>query len=586
MIGGEAVLGADATQAHVLVEGEEAGDHRLLVAGDDPGLRHAVVEAGDVFVLQGGEGVARRVEVVDLVLGGLVEQVRPDQRLADLVVDLDHAGAVAADARHAVADGVVLLARVLDDRLWALVEASAELVGQHVALEAILQGEDDLAAVEVEVERVDEDVLLIGLAGEVVADPEGAVAVAIDEVALDDAVEARHVRLLEAGAAGEVLVEGELGVDLREDVDPELGLQALVDGALGAAGRVVLVEPCAALGDAEDVVVQRRARAGVDEGVALNDREQGVGVGLEVGRDLAEVLDGVGILVGHHLPDVAILLRELGLLRGVGVGAVGAVVERVGVAEVERGLAELERLQVGARLPLVVGEVDAEDEALGVDRQRGGDQRAVREAVDQLRERLAKQLDLGVAPASVVEVHEGEVAGGLLGLEVDLAEILIDHLQHFARVVERLVAAALHAGALVDPLADDVDVGVARAHGLGQRWHRRLGVGHTRVDPRALGVAGGDLALGDQLLEVEDVADAALPGAAGPVALGAVALEDAEHARLEVDAGRGHAVAALGALGRPAGHAAAALGAGAVAGIRGVGVFLEDHRRACPERQV
>jgi hypothetical protein len=71
------------------------------------GEGHGVVEAADVLVEQGVELVAGRVQVADLVaLDGVEVTLRHVvvEGPADVVVGLDHAGAVAAHARHAVAD--------------------------------------------------------------------------------------------------------------------------------------------------------------------------------------------------------------------------------------------------------------------------------------------------------------------------------------------------------------------------------------------------------------------------------------------------------------------------------------------------
>jgi hypothetical protein len=86
--------------------------------------------------------------------------------------------------------------RVADDLDGALVDAPALGVDDHVALQPVGQAEQDLAAVGLEVERVLEDVLVAGVAGEVEGAPEGP---GLEVPALQDTVVAGDAGVGEPG---------------------------------------------------------------------------------------------------------------------------------------------------------------------------------------------------------------------------------------------------------------------------------------------------------------------------------------------------------------------------------------------------
>src|SRR5262245_57682109 len=131
--------------------------------------------------------------------------------VTDLVLLQLDAEIVAAHAGDAVGDVQVLPRGVADDLGRALVEARAVGLVEVVALEAVREREDGLAAVVVEVgvgaswsERELEQALVGTVAAEIVRGPEVA---RRDLVTLDQAIVLRHARLLEAGTLGQELLD-------------------------------------------------------------------------------------------------------------------------------------------------------------------------------------------------------------------------------------------------------------------------------------------------------------------------------------------------------------------------------------------
>src|SRR5205823_1082365 len=121
--------------------------------------------------------------------------------VAQLIRLVDRPARMTAHAGQAILHGAIRTFRIADNAGWPLVEAPALRVGEHVALQPVGQAEDELAAVMLKgavsltgCERVGEEVLLAGVAAEVVTAP---VNDAVGLMTLDKPIVARHAGAVE-----------------------------------------------------------------------------------------------------------------------------------------------------------------------------------------------------------------------------------------------------------------------------------------------------------------------------------------------------------------------------------------------------
>ncbi len=125
---------------------------------------------------------------------------------------------VAGKTRHTVLDQLVWALGIADDVARRLVETLPGAVHEQVAVQAVGQVEDDLAAGVLEAggagaERVFEDVLAVRVVAEVVALPVGAVG---GGVAFEDPVVAGDAGAVEAGANRVVVAQVGFDVHLEQ----------------------------------------------------------------------------------------------------------------------------------------------------------------------------------------------------------------------------------------------------------------------------------------------------------------------------------------------------------------------------------
>ena len=190
---------------------------------------------------------------------------------------------MARHARHAVLDQPVRALGVADDVDRRLVHALAPAVDEQVALQAVGQVEDDLAAGVLKrvaagsgTEGMLEEVLPADVVGEIVAAPVGAVAAVM---AFDEAVVSSDAGAVEAGPDHVVVL------DVGQDIDVEQAFQA----AIGA-------------GQLQEIMVEGRPGGGGDEPVAAHGDDIGAGQGSQLLLDAGGFLQAIGIGRGQAVP--------------------------------------------------------------------------------------------------------------------------------------------------------------------------------------------------------------------------------------------------------------------------------------------
>ena len=202
---------------------------------------------------------------------------------ADLVALLDDPLGVAGHAGDAIFDRSVRPFRVADNGGRPLIDSPTLAVHEHVALKAIGQGEDDLATVVLEVivvvagaERMGEQVLPAGVAGEVVALP-------VDDVAGFMSFNQPIV----SGDAG--AVETRTGDTLLPDVLGDIDAEHLLQLFVGVR-------------QLQDFVIERRPGRGGHEPVATDIRQLALGrLGAVPGRVIRD-RDAVGVSPHDRFP--------------------------------------------------------------------------------------------------------------------------------------------------------------------------------------------------------------------------------------------------------------------------------------------
>ncbi len=482
LLGPHADLGGQGGEIHVgLVPQRQQHDHfhrRDL----QPGLFEGLLEAGGVLLHELARPLLRRVEGLDDALVGAAEEAGVlGDVVADLVVLGQDAGGVAGHAGDAGLDGPVGPLGVADDGHGALVEPLVVGVDEDVALEAVGQAEDGLAAGVLEVgvaeagaERVGEEVAAVRqqqfALAEVLRD--GVEVVGAPVVAVHGVVPLQHAVVARDAGAEEAGPRHSLLLDVQPDVHAELPLQ------LREAGRHL-----------EQVVVERGPRGGGHEPVEADDRHAR-------GR------------VDQHGPRHGTVLED--------------AVRVVGQDAVPEG-----------GVPEVVAQVDAQDEAVGVDGPGQSDARVPGEAVDELAEAAAVGLEFVGPGAGVGQGGEAEVALEAAAAFVVFFEVGEDP-GHDGVVADGGAGndGPVRGSAGLDPLADQGDVLRRGPRVLAGRRH--LAGGDLLVEGRVVGLAGDELMAGDEAFAVEDVVHAALDGAVLAVAAPAVGFEDGVGAAGEV----------------------------------------------------
>ena len=411
------------------------------------------------------------------VLAGERLPVLPHVR-AYLVVLGQYPRGVAVHARQPRLDGTIRAARIAHDGGRPLVDALVARVDEAVRLQAVGQVEDRLAPGVLEAgvaqprpERVGEDVAPVGKQDvpldEVLRD--GLEIVGAPVCAVHGVVALEDAVVSRDARAVESRPRDALLLDVQGGIDAQLPFE------VGEVG-----------GHLEQVVVERGARGRRHEPIGPHD-------GQARGRGHQHGAGDAGIR--HH--------------------AVG-IIQQQAVPE--------------AGVPEDVAQVDAEDEAGGVDGLGKGDARMPGQAVEQLGESLAEGGQLVRPVAGVGQRHQGEVAGEAPVPPRHFLQVGEDPIQDGVLGDERglrLLREGRSAGG--DPVAQRGDLS-GRGTMLGAGG-RHLAGGDAREERRAGRIAGHDLAAGHQLVAVKDEVEAALDRAVPAVAAVAVGTKDGEGPR-------------------------------------------------------